>query len=98
MNHAIARLETAKASGYLQQLCKHFAHRLPVQFTAEHGRIPFQAGTCELEAGDGALTMRVAAADAGHLAELQDVVARHLLRFAFREQVALEWQPLDIAG
>ena len=33
MNHSVARVETERASIYLQQLCKHFAHKLPVSFT-----------------------------------------------------------------
>ncbi|MBU8539318.1 DUF2218 domain-containing protein [Falsiroseomonas tokyonensis] len=33
------------------------------------------------------------AADAAKLAQLQDVVARHLLRFAFREEMQVAWHP-----
>jgi hypothetical protein len=34
----------------------------------------------------------VTAADADRLAELKDVVIRHLVRFAFRETLAVEWR------
>ncbi len=33
----------------------------------------------------------ITAPDAAHLAQLQDVVARHLLRFAFREEMKIDW-------
>jgi hypothetical protein len=98
MNQSIARFETARASGYLQQLCKHFAHKLAVEFTPSQGQIPFSAGTCRLEASDRTLTMRVEAPDASGLAQVQDVIERHLLRFAFREPARIEWHAVDAAA
>ena len=92
MNHSVARVETERASIYLQQLCKHFAHKRPVEFTPEQGRIALASGTCRLEAADGVLTIRAEAEDAGQLAQLQDVIARHLERFAFRSPVTLDWR------
>jgi uncharacterized protein len=85
MKYAIARIDTDRASSYLQQLCKHFAHKLPVEFTPEKGAITFSIGTCRLEANDRVLTLRAEAADDGSLTQLQGVVDRHLLRFAFRD-------------
>ena len=35
--------------------------------------------------------MTVEASDPEALAQLQDVVARHLERFAFREELAIDW-------
>ncbi len=35
-----------RASRYLQQLCKHFAHKVPVEFTTETGQIIFSFNTC----------------------------------------------------
>jgi len=77
---------TERASICLQQLCKHFAHRLPVEFTPERGQITFSVGTCRLAADAVVLTLHAEAADDAQLAQLQDVVARHLLRFAFRDR------------
>ena len=53
MKNGIARVETERASIYLQQLCKHFTHKLPVTFTPEKGQITFSIGICRLEASDG---------------------------------------------
>ena len=36
-----ATVPTASASRYLQQLCKHWSHKFAVEFTPEHGTIPF---------------------------------------------------------
>lgn len=95
MPRSIARLATDHASTYLQQLCKHFAHKLPVEVTPEAGRITFTIGTCRLTANGGLLTLRAEAEDAARLAELQDVVARHLLRFAFRDPPVIAWRADD---
>jgi uncharacterized protein len=77
---------------YLSQLCKHFQHKLPVTLEESHGRIEFPAGVCELDATNaGALTLRVVAGDEPALTKLEDVVARHLKRFAFREEPEVIW-------
>lgn len=88
-----ARVPTAVPRRYLAQLCKHFRHKLPVTFDAGHGRIEFPMGVCELDAtsDEGALLMRAFAGDEAGLARLEEVVARHLERFAFREQPAIRW-------
>jgi hypothetical protein len=62
MNSSEARITTERASIYLQQLCKHFAHRLPVEFTPERGQITFSNGTCRLTANSDVLTLE---ADSG---------------------------------
>lgn len=87
-----ARVATAVPRRYLGQLCKHFQHKLPVTLEERHGRIEFPAGTCEMNAPDEAtLTLHVSAADEAALTRLEDVVARHLVRFAFREEPEIHW-------
>jgi hypothetical protein len=88
-----ARVPTAVPRRYLAQLCKHFQHKLPVTLDEGHGRIEFPAGSCELDAAAdaGILLMRVVASDEAALAKLEDVVARHLERFAFREEPEVRW-------
>lgn len=93
MNRSVAEVKSERASIYLQQLCKHFAHKIPVEFTPESGRITFpETGTCRLAAADGLLTLEAEAEDAARLARLQDVVDRHLVRFAFREPPVILWK------
>ena len=86
-----ARVPTAVPARYLAQLCKHFEHKLPVALAEGRGRIEFSGGVCALEAEDGTLVMRLTAGDEAALARLEDVVARHLLRFAFREKPEVHW-------
>ena len=86
-----ARVATASARRYLGQLCKHFQHRLPVTLEEATGGIAFPMGRCDVVAEDGALVLRASAATTEDLAKVEDVVARHLVRFAFREELAVDW-------
>jgi hypothetical protein len=40
----VARVPTESASRYLQQLAKHWSHKMAVTFTAEEGTITFPNG------------------------------------------------------
>jgi len=92
---SVSHVSTRVPRRYLGQLCKHFQHKLPVTYAEsyETGRIEFSAGVCELQAADaeGILEMRTRAASDADLARLEDVVARHLVRFAFRESLDFNW-------
>lgn len=89
----VADVATEHASRYLQQLCKHFQHKLPVTFDETAGQVDFSIGSCRLDARDGVLTISLVAPDHEQMAQLQDVVVRHLVRFAFREELAITWRP-----
>lgn len=91
MHRTRAVVGTAHASRYLQQLCKHWAHRFPTEFSAVAGRIALPLGETRLGADAEALTIDLAADDAVKLSGLRDVVVRHVERFAFRESLRFEW-------
>lgn len=91
MLHSIARVGTEMPKRYLSQLCKHFEHKLPVTLAESTGHIAYPSGTCALSIEPDTLVMQVEAANAEALATLQDVVARHLLRFAFRQPPEIVW-------
>lgn len=88
-----ARVATEVPRRYLGQLCKHFQHKLPVTLSETQGRLEFPMGVCTLDAqaAPATLLMCVTAEDEAALARLEDVVARHLERFAFREQLTVPW-------
>lgn len=91
MHRTRAVVGTEHAGRYLQQLCKHWAHRFPTEFNADTGRIALPLGETRLGADAEALTIDLAADDAVKLSELRDVVMRHVERFAFRESLRFEW-------
>jgi hypothetical protein len=88
------RVPTAHASRYLQQLCKHWSHKFAVEFTPEHGMIPFDATRrCTLDASPEHLALRIDAADDATLERTQGAVIDHLKRFAFREELSeVRWE------
>jgi hypothetical protein len=90
---ATAVTPTAHASRYLQQLAKHWAHKLEVEFTPLHAVIRFPSETvATLEAGEDALRSTIEAPDGETLCRMKTVLAEHLDRFAFREAPLLfDW-------
>ena len=90
--NAEAAIATEHASRYLQQLCKHFAHKRPVAFDPHAGEISFSVGECRLKAEGNTLRLMLTAPNAEDMEQLKDVVVRHLVRFAFREQLQVNWQ------
>lgn len=82
---------TEHASKYLQQLCKHWSHKMVTEFDAGHGRVDFPSGAqLFLEASDAGLSLKLDAPDES-LARMEGVVADHLNRFAFRETLVFAW-------
>ncbi len=88
------KVTTENASQYLQQLCKHWSHKFAVEFTPVRGTIPFPENRrCVLDADAQGLAIRIEAPDDASLERMQNVVADHLKRFAFRENFAdFEWK------
>ncbi|MEZ5742829.1 MAG: DUF2218 domain-containing protein [Sphingomonadaceae bacterium] len=89
-----AVVPTRNASRYLQQLCKHWSHKFDVTFDPSQGRIALPSGIATMVAGNEALTVSLSLKPGGDMGRLQQVVANHLDRFAFREgELAFDWQP-----
>ncbi|MFN3890517.1 MAG: DUF2218 domain-containing protein [Beijerinckiaceae bacterium] len=92
-----AHVSTASGAKYMTQLCKHWSHRLPVEYNETTGRIDFDAERrCVLHAEPDGLEIEVETASDEQLTRTQDTVINHLKRFAFREELgAVEWRRLD---
>lgn len=93
MSQSRAVLTTDRGSRYLQQLCKHWSHKFPVDFDAVQGRIDLgEERICEMQAAPGQLAV-TATAPAETLPKLQEIIAAHILRFAHREpDLAFDWK------
>jgi hypothetical protein len=89
---SIAHVKTASASRYLQQLCKHWGHKFQVEFDARHGEIALPAGPLKMDATDSELVVELDTADPAALDRFEAVVAEHISRFAFREELAFDWR------
>jgi hypothetical protein len=94
-----ARLNTDQAARYMTQLARHWAHEYDVALDATSARIPLPLGRCILLAEPDGLNVTVEAPVMESLIRLEDVVAGHLLRLAFREPVdRLGWTRAWEAG
>lgn len=92
---ATARIPTASASKYLQQVCKHWEHNLPVTYDKAHGEITFAKNArgadwpadalVTLDAESDALVCTIDASAEGQRDGLKGALERHIDRFAFRE-------------
>ncbi|WP_275547183.1 MULTISPECIES: DUF2218 domain-containing protein [unclassified Pseudomonas] len=88
-----AFVATDTPARYISRLCKHFAHKIPVSFDEQQGRIEFGAGLATLSAEERGLRLQVQSASSEDLQRLQGVVASHFERFAWQEALTLDWQP-----
>jgi len=91
MTQSKLHFSTTNASRYLQQLAKHFGHKVPVTFTPNEGEVTLPFGSCEMTATDAALSITVLG-ETRDIVHLEDFVGDHLARFAFREKPTLTWQ------
>jgi hypothetical protein len=88
---ATAHVPTATAGRYIGRLCKHFAHKIPVSFDDQQGRIEFDFGLTLLQAESHGLRLTVQSPDQEQLDKLKQVVASHFERFAWQEALSLDW-------
>lgn len=87
-----ATVATEHGSRYLQQLCKHWSHKFEVAFDTTEGRIQFAPDQVITLRDHGAtLEVEIAAENPSDLDRTETVVAAHLIRFAFREELSFVW-------
>ncbi|NTJ65250.1 DUF2218 domain-containing protein [Agrobacterium rhizogenes] len=92
MATSVSNVKTEHASRYLQQLCKHWSHRFSVEFDAAAGQVPFSPeNVLDLAVEPGNLVMTLTVEKPEDLEHMQNVVAEHLKRFAFREELDVSW-------
>lgn len=92
MMEAHTKFETANGSKYMQQLCKHFAHKVAVDYDAERAEAALPPGPANMTADAGGLNITVRAQEAEGLTVAKGIIERHLIKFAFREPFdSLTW-------
>jgi len=89
-----AVISTQNGSKYLQQLSKHWAHKIPtLTYDAKQAHIPFNENVVlELMADEEKLTAQISAPDVETLTRYREVFVNHIVRFAFRETLDIIWQ------
>ena len=93
MAQAIAHVPTENGSKYLQQLCKHWSHKMTVEFDAQKGVVTFPNAVATMEAQPDTLLVTIDSDEAEAVERMKGVVSSHLDRFAFREApLAFDWK------
>nr|WP_321508528.1 DUF2218 domain-containing protein [uncultured Celeribacter sp.] len=91
--NATGQFHTPHASKYLQQLAKHFSHKIEVSFTETDAELALPPGSATLHADNQTLTAHISAEDDAGLVRAKSIIDKHLERFAFRENFeAMDWQ------
>jgi len=81
---------TASASLYMTKLCKHFRHKIAVEFDERSADAQFPFGRCLMRAEAQALRFDCQADDA-KAARIRFVLDDHLVRFARKENLSIAW-------
>ena len=91
---SVARVPTRSGSRYLQQLAKHWSHKMAVEFTEQEATVPFPNGSrLVMRADTDTLDVELTVPTDGDAERMRGVVAEHLNRFAFREApLTFDWQ------
>jgi uncharacterized protein len=93
-----ASVPTVNAAKYMQQLCKHWSHKLPVDLSGERGVVRFPDAVVAFEARADDLMVTIDSPEKAAVERMKDVVASHLDRFAFREApLRFVWSQPDAA-
>lgn len=96
LRQASAQVETARAGRHLKALCSHFKRHASVTQQLDsnnigQGRVQFEFGDCLMDAQANRLTLQVEAPSELRFARIKDVVSDHLIRFAHKESLSVNW-------
>jgi hypothetical protein len=92
MPESRADVVTNHAARYMTQLARHWAHKFETRREPGDAEIVLPAGLCRMHAEPRRLEVGVEISDAEALPRLEEVVAKHLARFAFREpNLRFDW-------
>lgn len=94
----ITSIKTEHGSKYLQQLCKHFAHKVTADYDAEKGHVEFPMGPCSMTVEEGAIIILCQSDQDEGVKMMQSVIESHLVKFAWREEVVFDWKEADGGG
>ncbi|MFL6073647.1 MAG: DUF2218 domain-containing protein [Mycobacteriales bacterium] len=93
MPSSSATVTTDRAARYIKQLVSHLGHRASTELADDGtGTVTVGNGHCTMTPTEHSLNLAATADDEETLARIQDVVGRHLIRFAPQEAVEVTWK------
>jgi hypothetical protein len=89
-----AHIATERPERYVKQLVSHLGRKLATSVSDDGvSTITFADGACVLSSHPGYIDAQASGADAQTLAVVEDVVARHLVRFGSKGELSVTWRP-----
>lgn len=92
MNKSTSNIKTSAGSSYIGKLCRHFAHKIKTEYTPTTGKAEFPAGICQMHASTEHLIFEIDADNSEGLEKIKGVLERHLIKFAYKEDLIITWQ------
>lgn len=94
---ATAAVTTPKAGRYLKALCNHFDRGANANYEMDddgvgHGSVTFNFGECHMRSSVDVLNLRVSANSDIRFNRMKGVIDSHLVRFAQKEELQIEWE------
>lgn len=96
MKKSTSTIQTKAASSYIGKLCRHFRHKIETEYTDTTGLATFPAGTCTMTATPDYLIFDITASDSEGVEKIKGVLERHLVKFAYKEELVIEWNDSDV--
>jgi hypothetical protein len=94
MLSSIARVSTDSPARYAKQLVSHLGRKTgAVELPDGAFELRLSAGVGVVRVEGGLLIMEATGADDDALASVEDVLARHLVRFGARQELQVTWEP-----
>ena len=91
--HSTATVQTDRSERWIKQLASHLGRKAEVRQEADGAQVLLIAGgSCRMSGDDAALRFAASAQDEASLARVEDVVGRHLERFAEAEGLVVRWE------
>lgn len=91
MTISTATITTIEPARIILRLCKHWAHKLTVNYDEQQGRVELPFGVCLMQARDGELRFRLEGAPDADMDKFEQVVADHAQRMARGETYVWQW-------
>ncbi len=85
-------LDTPQAHRIIKRLCKHFQHKVDVEWGDDHALIYFEEGICVLNANMQELYLVCEADNDSDLKAITDTMDRHIKAFCPSETFSICWK------
>lgn len=96
MIRSSATILTKEGSAYIRKLCRHFVHKIPASYTESDGRAELPGCVCLMHADTDTLAFTITGGSAEEVMKGEAIITRHLLKFAFREQLEIFWNQVEV--